>query len=131
MPLVREKTVKNALKGVVKSRKGRSALRAELKRKGKSVSVKFGECSGGAARTVKKQAQAMLGDLVNLVTKHLKKGDRLRIGGLGGVVVRKRSARLSGKMLQQAEVIALRHETSSATPCGLRQRRPQMSWSKS
>jgi DNA-binding protein HU-beta len=28
-----------------------------------------------------------------LVTKHLKKGDRIRIGGLGILVVRKRAAR--------------------------------------
>jgi DNA-binding protein HU-beta len=42
----------------------------------------------------KKQAEAMLGDLVGLVTKHLKKGDRIRIGGLGILVVRKRAARM-------------------------------------
>ena len=36
----------------------------------------------------------MLGELVNLVTKHLKKGDRIRIGGLGILVVRKRAARM-------------------------------------
>jgi DNA-binding protein HU-beta len=42
----------------------------------------------------KKQAEAILGDLVNLVTKHLKKGDRIRIAGLGILVVRKRAARM-------------------------------------
>jgi DNA-binding protein HU-beta len=42
----------------------------------------------------KKQSEAILGDLVNLVTKHLKKGDRIRIGGLGILVVRKRAARM-------------------------------------
>ena len=42
----------------------------------------------------RKQAEAILGDLVNLVTKHLKKGDRIRIGGLGILVVRKRAARM-------------------------------------
>jgi nucleoid DNA-binding protein len=41
----------------------------------------------------KKQAEAVLGDLVGLVTKHLKKGDRVRIGGLGILAVRKRAAR--------------------------------------
>ena len=35
-----------------------------------------------------------LGDLVGLVTKHLKKGDRIRIGGLGILQVRKRAARM-------------------------------------
>jgi DNA-binding protein HU-beta len=42
----------------------------------------------------KKQAEGILGDLVNLVTKHLKKGDRIRIAGLGVLVVRKRAARM-------------------------------------
>src|SRR5579864_116825 len=42
----------------------------------------------------KKQTEAVLGDLVGLVTKHLKKGDRIRIGGLGILVVRKRAARI-------------------------------------
>jgi DNA-binding protein HU-beta len=36
----------------------------------------------------------VLGDLVGLVTKHLKKGDRIRIGGLGILQVRKRAARM-------------------------------------
>jgi len=42
----------------------------------------------------KKQAENILGDMVGLVVKHLKKGDRLRISGLGILVVRKRAARM-------------------------------------
>ena len=42
----------------------------------------------------KKQTEAMFGDFVTLVTKHLKKGDRIRIAGLGVLVVRKRAARI-------------------------------------
>jgi DNA-binding protein HU-beta len=42
----------------------------------------------------KKQAETLLGDLVNLVTNHLKKGDRIRLAGLGILVVRKRAARM-------------------------------------
>ena len=42
----------------------------------------------------KKQTEAVLGDLVGLVTKHLKKGDRIRIAGLGILQVRKRAARM-------------------------------------
>ncbi|MCC7253442.1 HU family DNA-binding protein [Hyphomicrobium sp.] len=42
----------------------------------------------------KKQANAVLEDLVALITKHLKKGDRIRIGGLGILQVRKRPARM-------------------------------------
>jgi DNA-binding protein HU-beta len=42
----------------------------------------------------KKQTEAVLGGLVGLVGKHLKKGDRIRIGGLGILQVRKRAARM-------------------------------------
>ena len=42
----------------------------------------------------KKQTESVLSGLVDLVTKHLKKGDRIRIGGLGILQVRKRAARM-------------------------------------
>ena len=42
----------------------------------------------------KKAGQAMLDDLVSLITKHLKKGERVRIVGLGILQVRKRAARV-------------------------------------
>jgi len=42
----------------------------------------------------KKQVVAMLEDMVTTVTKHLKKGARIRIGGLGILQVRKRPARM-------------------------------------
>ncbi|HLB98674.1 MAG TPA: HU family DNA-binding protein [Acetobacteraceae bacterium] len=42
----------------------------------------------------KKQAEAVLGDLVALTTKHLKKGDKVRLAGLGILQVRKRAARM-------------------------------------
>jgi DNA-binding protein HU-beta len=42
----------------------------------------------------KKQGEALLGDLVDLITKHLKKGDRIRLVGLGVLQVRKRAARM-------------------------------------
>jgi DNA-binding protein HU-beta len=42
----------------------------------------------------KKASEAMLGDLVGLITKHLKKGERIRISGLGILQVRKRAARM-------------------------------------
>ena len=41
----------------------------------------------------KKQSEAILGNMVELIVKHLKKGDRIRIGGLGILQVRKRAAR--------------------------------------
>jgi DNA-binding protein HU-beta len=42
----------------------------------------------------KKQAEEVLGDLVGNIVKHLKKGERIRIGGLGILQVRKRAARM-------------------------------------
>jgi DNA-binding protein HU-beta len=42
----------------------------------------------------KKQAETMLADMVGLVVKHLKKGSRIRIAGLGILQVRKRAARM-------------------------------------
>ena len=42
----------------------------------------------------KKQGVAIMEDLVALIAKHLKKGARIRIGGLGVLQVRKRPARM-------------------------------------
>jgi DNA-binding protein HU-beta len=48
----------------------------------------------GNHEMAKKQSETILGDFVGLVVKHLKKGDRIRIGGLGILQVRKRAARM-------------------------------------
>jgi DNA-binding protein HU-beta len=42
----------------------------------------------------KKQAEGILTDVVTRITKHLKKGDRIRIVGLGILQVRRRAARM-------------------------------------
>jgi DNA-binding protein HU-beta len=42
----------------------------------------------------KKQAEAVLNDMVAVTTRHLKKGDRIRLTGLGILQVRKRAARM-------------------------------------
>ena len=42
----------------------------------------------------KKAAEAILTDMVGRIAKHLKKGDRIRIVGLGILQVRKRAARM-------------------------------------
>ena len=42
----------------------------------------------------KKQVMSMLEEMVGTVTKHLKRGARIRIGGLGVLQVRKRPARM-------------------------------------
>jgi DNA-binding protein HU-beta len=41
-----------------------------------------------------KQANKLMEDLVGMVTKHLKKGARIRLTGLGILQVRKRAARM-------------------------------------
>jgi DNA-binding protein HU-beta len=42
----------------------------------------------------KKQGLQMMEDLISMITKHLKKGERVKISGLGVLVVRKRAARM-------------------------------------
>jgi DNA-binding protein HU-beta len=68
---------------------------ATSKPKVNTVSLKHLAASlAGDHEMPKKQAEAILGDLVNLITKHLKKGDRIRLAGLGILVVRRRAARM-------------------------------------
>jgi nucleoid DNA-binding protein len=54
----------------------------------------------------KKQSEAILNDMVGLVTKHLKKGDRIRISGLGILQVRKRAARMGRNPADPAATIS-------------------------
>jgi len=42
----------------------------------------------------KRQSELLLTDFIDMIVKHLKKGDRIRIGGLGILQVRKRAARM-------------------------------------
>lgn len=42
----------------------------------------------------KKQVNGMLDELIGMMTKHLKKGDRIRMSGLGILQVKKRPARM-------------------------------------
>jgi DNA-binding protein HU-beta len=42
----------------------------------------------------KKQGREMLEDLIGLITKHLQKGERVKIAGLGILVVRNSAARM-------------------------------------
>jgi DNA-binding protein HU-beta len=42
----------------------------------------------------KRAGEALLGELVQTITNHLKKGERVRIAGLGILQVRKRAARM-------------------------------------
>lgn len=48
----------------------------------------------GEHELTKRAGEAILGDLVGAIKKHLKKGERVRIAGLGILQVRKRAARM-------------------------------------
>ena len=52
------------------------------------------ETLSGSHELPKKQVLGILDDMVGSITKHLKKGVRVRISGLGILQVRKRPARL-------------------------------------
>jgi nucleoid DNA-binding protein len=120
VPLTNKDNVKSASRGgVLKLRKGRSAtlkrLTAKLQRQnaslvktrpGEIVTLKhLAENLSKSPELSKKQAEAMLGDLVNLVTKHLKKGARIRLGDLGVLVVRKGSRRQGAPNLLTEEPV--------------------------
>jgi DNA-binding protein HU-beta len=71
------------------------ATQPATKTKQNTVSLKHLAASIAESHEMpKKQAEAILGDLVTLITKHLKKGDRIRLLGLGILVVRRRAARM-------------------------------------
>jgi DNA-binding protein HU-beta len=55
----------------------------------------------------KKQAEAILGDVVASIGKQLKKGSKIRIVGLGILQVRKRAARM-GRNPQTGEAIKIK-----------------------
>ena len=56
----------------------------------------------------KRAGEAILGDLVQIITKHLKKGERVRIAGLGILQVRKRAALMGGHNPATGEAIKIK-----------------------
>ena len=72
-------------------------MAAKKAAKGASSTVTLKHLAAAVAEDhemAKKQAEAVLTSMVDLVVKHLKKCDRIRIGGLGILVVRRRAARM-------------------------------------
>ena len=59
-----------------------------------------------------KAANALLEDVIGLITKHLKKGARIRLNGLGILVVRKRAARM-GRNPATGEPIQIKAKTTA------------------
>jgi len=61
----------------------------------KPVTLKdLGNALAEEHQLTKKQGQEMLADLVTMITKHLKKGERVKLVGLGILQVRNRAARM-------------------------------------
>ena len=81
---------KTAVKAAPKAKAGtKPAAKAE------TVTLKhIGAALAEAHRMPKKQANEVLADMVHMIAGHLKKGARIRIGGLGILQVRKRPARM-------------------------------------
>src|SRR2546421_5503903 len=63
--------------------------------KAETVTLRHLAMALAESHSIKKtQANAMLMDMVEVITKHLKKGKRIRLNGLGILQVRKRPARM-------------------------------------
>lgn len=63
----------------------------------KSATVTLSQLAKALAEThelPKKQANALLTDLSDMIAKHLKKGAKVRVNGIGVLQVRKRAARM-------------------------------------
>jgi len=63
----------------------------------------------------KKQGLQMLEDLIGMITKHLKKGERVKIAGLGILFVRNRAARV-GRNPMTGEPIKIKASRKVAFP---------------
>jgi DNA-binding protein HU-beta len=73
----------------------KSATKSSSTAKADTVTLRhLGAALAEAHELPKKQATALLEDLVDRITKHLKKGARIRMAGLGILQVRKRAARM-------------------------------------
>ena len=73
------------------------AKKAAAKKSATPATVTLKHLAAGLAEDhemSKKATEAVLGDMIAKITKHLKKGARVRLGGLGILQVRKRAARM-------------------------------------
>lgn len=93
------KPAKKAMKSAAAPAKvaAKSATKAGAKAAPKADTVTLRHLGAALAEVhemPKKQANAILEDFVGMITKHLKKGARIRMSGLGILQVRKRAARM-------------------------------------
>jgi DNA-binding protein HU-beta len=72
-----------------------SAAKGQKPMTASTVSKKyFAEALAKQHHLTKKQGREVLEDLISMITKHLKNGERVKIAGLGVLVVRNRAARV-------------------------------------
>jgi DNA-binding protein HU-beta len=73
--------------------------------KGDTVTLRhLGNAISEAHNLPKKQANEILADTIGMITNHLKKGARIRIGGLGILQVKKRPARMGRNPATGAQI---------------------------
>jgi DNA-binding protein HU-beta len=98
-----KKTTAKKVAGVAKKAPAKGALPA-------SVTVLFKHIAADLAEThdlPQKQVEGVLADFVSITTKHLKKGAKIRLAGLGILQVRARPARM-GRNPSTGEVIKIK-----------------------
>jgi DNA-binding protein HU-beta len=75
--------------------KSKAATPKASAKPGKPVTIKhLAAVLAEEHQLTKRGGEALVHNLVSLITKHLKKGERIRIAGLGILQVRKRAARM-------------------------------------
>lgn len=77
------------------SRTSKASKKPAAPKAGRPITLKHLAATLAADHQMSKRGgEALLSELVGLITKHLKKGERVRIAGLGILQVRKRAARM-------------------------------------
>ena len=85
-----------------------SAAASSKPKAGKPVTTKhLAAALSEQHQLTKKQGLEMMEELIGMITKHLKKGERVKISGLGVLLVRKRAARM-GRNPMTGEAIKIK-----------------------
>jgi DNA-binding protein HU-beta len=104
---------KVAAKALKSSKPAKAAKTAKAARPAKAVKLgkgdtvtlrHLGNAISEAHNLPKKQANEILADTIGMITNHLKKGARIRIGGLGILQVKKRPARMGRNPATGAQI---------------------------
>ncbi|MCB1521008.1 MAG: HU family DNA-binding protein [Hyphomicrobiaceae bacterium] len=94
-PAAKAKAKPKAPAKAVKKTASKTAKTAKAAKAQTTVTLRhLGDAIAATHEMPKKQANAMLSEMVDMIATHLKKGARIRIGGLGILQVRNRPARM-------------------------------------